>query len=1088
MGVIAVCAALLFSGIALAQSSSSSYRMDYGRTVSDAGSKQSSTYNLIGAMTEAEVDGASSSYNLRNVYAAPLAPVAVCGNGIIEAGEQCDLNNFGGLTCANFGYNSGFLQCTNCQIITTFCYTTTGITGICGNGLLEPGEQCDDGNTISGDGCSSGCRFEEHRCGNGIRETGEECDDGNTKYGDGCTPECKIEGPEIPPEIPPEVIPPEELKFAPEIIPAPYEIPVEIVPKPPIAPPVAPPVPVRPVAPPPGKYSFHFEYYDVGAMITVLDETPFIVTQLEPDGFYELVIYDQDDRLIGRQGAQADQNGILKVESSPYLDYKTYKLQILNKKHELENTYNITIEDRQYRLHEATFFDGEDMRETIYLGEIEKDEYRYIAGKGKPDTQYYAYYTSLKSPPKNHINPINYVKAVADENGDFAIPLPEDLEPSLYHLDLVQVYEDGKVSRNKRYVFELKGEEKWPCICVIITILLIAIIGQIDRLRRRKLEPDRRKRIFKARMLTLLLAMAIIGQSVVYAARTTPFPFIYEGKLLDSSNNPITSMHVFRFSLWSSRDFTAGDVTGAGAINTVAGNYGGWWEAQAVIPNSDGTFAVELGNVTPLPNMDWTTHKFLQVEIKPQGSPDTAYELMDPSGDNGVDANDRQTIGSSPFTNNADFIDNAELGTGAGDIAILGPGGVWSVSQIPGGTDADSFVIDSDDTVGAGGTIDLQFGNTLAETLVFDITNDWFEFSNDLSMNQFEIKNFAIDNLAAPPGAPVTGQIYHNTTDGNTYIWNGLIWEDITAAAGGADLDTVYSADADKKMSVNNASGLEFESTVAGDIVFDLQSTGDLVVQDAGTPFAIFTDAGTVGIGTTTPSSIFHIDTNAANTTPILTLENTGGDLQFFRADATPEGSITGSIGDLVIDSTNGAAYIKNTGTATNTGWLQFGGQIRKEEVFNVEYEDAVAEMDGTNNKGILTSNFVDGGGTAKYNYYEWNTQKNTLQDVDLVISYKLPLDFQGFTATPLSVLYQTLNANLADNKIDVSLYDTTGTAVTLTGGSNLANGSWTTANITFGGSPTFTAGGTITLRLKLSATNIGLARVSDVVFEYNGL
>src|SRR5262245_42443019 len=30
----------------------------------------------------------------------------------------------------------------------------------CGNGILEPGEQCDDGNTVSGDGCSGSCQIE----------------------------------------------------------------------------------------------------------------------------------------------------------------------------------------------------------------------------------------------------------------------------------------------------------------------------------------------------------------------------------------------------------------------------------------------------------------------------------------------------------------------------------------------------------------------------------------------------------------------------------------------------------------------------------------------------------------------------------------------------------------------------------------------------------------------------------------------------------------------------------------------------------------------------------------------------------------
>jgi lipopolysaccharide export system protein LptA len=63
------------------------------------------------------------------------------------------------------------------------------------------------------------------------------------------------------------------------------------------------------------------------------------------------------------------------------------------------------------------------------------------------------------------------------------------------------------------------------------------------------------------------------------------------------------------------------------------------------------------------------------------------------------------------------------------------------------------------------------------------------------------------------------------------------------------------------------------------------------------------------------------IDSNGANTASIMTLENTAGDIQIFRVDATPEGSVTGSIGDLAIDGTNGALYIKATGTGTNTGW-----------------------------------------------------------------------------------------------------------------------------------------------------------------------
>jgi cysteine-rich repeat protein len=64
----------------------------------------------------------------------------------------------------------------------------------CGNGQREACEECDDGNTESGDGCSAACLVESAgECGNGEVEPGEECDDGNTESGDGCTADCRLE-------------------------------------------------------------------------------------------------------------------------------------------------------------------------------------------------------------------------------------------------------------------------------------------------------------------------------------------------------------------------------------------------------------------------------------------------------------------------------------------------------------------------------------------------------------------------------------------------------------------------------------------------------------------------------------------------------------------------------------------------------------------------------------------------------------------------------------------------------------------------------------------------------------------------------
>ncbi|RMD84325.1 MAG: DUF4215 domain-containing protein [Candidatus Dadabacteria bacterium] len=61
----------------------------------------------------------------------------------------------------------------------------------CGNGIVDPGELCDDGNLVSGDGCDANCT--PTGCGNGIVTAGEQCDDGNQAGGDCCAPDCTFE-------------------------------------------------------------------------------------------------------------------------------------------------------------------------------------------------------------------------------------------------------------------------------------------------------------------------------------------------------------------------------------------------------------------------------------------------------------------------------------------------------------------------------------------------------------------------------------------------------------------------------------------------------------------------------------------------------------------------------------------------------------------------------------------------------------------------------------------------------------------------------------------------------------------------------
>ncbi|MFT4571132.1 MAG: cysteine-rich repeat protein [Hyphomicrobiaceae bacterium] len=62
----------------------------------------------------------------------------------------------------------------------------------CGDGTTDAYESCDDGNTISGDGCDANCDPES--CGDNIvNNSTETCDDGNTANGDGCNASCILE-------------------------------------------------------------------------------------------------------------------------------------------------------------------------------------------------------------------------------------------------------------------------------------------------------------------------------------------------------------------------------------------------------------------------------------------------------------------------------------------------------------------------------------------------------------------------------------------------------------------------------------------------------------------------------------------------------------------------------------------------------------------------------------------------------------------------------------------------------------------------------------------------------------------------------
>jgi cysteine-rich repeat protein len=116
-----------------------------------------------------------------------------CGDGISNGSETCDGADLGALTCLTLGYASGTLTCaSNCQFDETLCEMGPE----CGNGLVDPGEVCDDGGDNGTYGfCAANCSGPGPRCGDGLVQAadGETCDDTNTSAGDGCDAFCLVE-------------------------------------------------------------------------------------------------------------------------------------------------------------------------------------------------------------------------------------------------------------------------------------------------------------------------------------------------------------------------------------------------------------------------------------------------------------------------------------------------------------------------------------------------------------------------------------------------------------------------------------------------------------------------------------------------------------------------------------------------------------------------------------------------------------------------------------------------------------------------------------------------------------------------------
>jgi cysteine-rich repeat protein len=113
---------------------------------------------------------------------------ASCGDGVVSPGETCDT----AIAAGNPGACPTLADCADTDACTNDTLVSAGTcNAVCSNTpiiVIGPADGCcpPGGNANNDADCSP-------VCGNGVIETGEQCDDGNTTPGDGCDASCMTE-------------------------------------------------------------------------------------------------------------------------------------------------------------------------------------------------------------------------------------------------------------------------------------------------------------------------------------------------------------------------------------------------------------------------------------------------------------------------------------------------------------------------------------------------------------------------------------------------------------------------------------------------------------------------------------------------------------------------------------------------------------------------------------------------------------------------------------------------------------------------------------------------------------------------------